>query len=201
MTSRRPSEPRGPKGVAPSPPPWLGEICQPIETMPAGTVFHRIHRTPFDLVFSDPGGASPPAYRFTVEAVGLAPLRRPEPRCALAETLLRNPQQADGRHRRDCRSRGGRVDLSLSAPGREVYGAGLRTVGTDNAISTCPYEPCGLWSDALLHHSDRPDGSSITPGPFRPNSASPSSSVPIWSSRSRSTRPLIMMSKEVAALL
>ncbi len=40
----------------------------------------------------------------------------------------------------------------------KLYGAGLQTVGTDNAISTGPYEPCGLWSDALWSHSDSPDG-------------------------------------------
>ena len=40
----------------------------------------------------------------------------------------------------------------------KLYGAGLQAVGTDNAVSTGPYEPCGLWSDALWDHSDRPDG-------------------------------------------
>jgi hypothetical protein len=39
-----------------------------------------------------------------------------------------------------------------------LYGSGLQTVGTDNSISTGPYEPCGLWSDALWDHPDRPDG-------------------------------------------
>ena len=39
-----------------------------------------------------------------------------------------------------------------------LYSSGLQAVGTDNAISTGPYEPCGLWSDAFWDHPDQPDG-------------------------------------------
>ena len=170
--------------------------------MPAGSVFHRIHRTTLDPVFFGPGAGVPPTYRFDsgsgrfgVLYVGLSHA------CALAETLLRNPQQADGRHRRDCRSRGGRIDLSPTASVVKLYGAGLQTVGTDNAISTGPYAPCGLWSDALWDHSDRPDG--IV---YRSRHDSDQLCVALFQRLDmefeiRSTGPLITMSKEVAALL
>ena len=39
-----------------------------------------------------------------------------------------------------------------------LHGSGLQAAGTDNAISTGPYEPCGAWSDALFGHRERPDG-------------------------------------------
>jgi hypothetical protein len=41
-----------------------------------------------------------------------------------------------------------------------LYGSVLQAVGTDNAISTGPYEPCGLWSDAFWDHPDQPDDGS-----------------------------------------
>src|SRR5262249_42118380 len=40
----------------------------------------------------------------------------------------------------------------------KMYDDGLQQLGLDNAISTGPYDPCGLWSDALWGHRDRPDG-------------------------------------------
>ena len=35
---------------------------------------------------------------------------------------------------------------------------GLQALGTDNAVSTGPYEPCGQWADALWDHPEQPDG-------------------------------------------
>ena len=37
-------------------------------------------------------------------------------------------------------------------------GAALQSLGVDNGITTGPYEPCGVWADALFTHPDRPDG-------------------------------------------
>lgn len=50
--------------------------------------------------------------------------------------------------------------LTCSRPLRvaRLYGDGLQAVGTDNAISTGPYEPCCLWSDSLWDHPNAPDG-------------------------------------------
>lgn len=39
-----------------------------------------------------------------------------------------------------------------------MQAAGLQALGVDNAITTGPYEPCGIWADALFAHADRPDG-------------------------------------------
>jgi hypothetical protein len=51
-------------------------------------------------------------------------------------------------------------ELSCIRPLRIVrmHGTGLQALGTDNAVSTGPYEPCGLWADALWDHADQPDG-------------------------------------------
>jgi hypothetical protein len=79
-------------------------------------------------------------------------------RGALAETLVRNPQRLMVAMTDIVgRSTSG---LISDRPLRIVrlYGSGLQAVGTDNSISTGPYEPCSLWSDALWVHPDRPDG-------------------------------------------
>lgn len=159
MTIARPSKSHGPTGAAPPPPEWLGGIGLPIEVLPIGTVFHRIHQSSREPVFFGPGVGVPPTYRFDsasgrfgVLYVGLGRAG------ALAETLLRNPQ----------RLMVGTAEITVRAATEltcrravrvvKLYGAGLQIVGTDNAISTGPYEPCGLWSDALWDHPDKPDG-------------------------------------------
>ena len=77
---------------------------------------------------------------------------------ALAETILRNPQR---------RMVAASEIAARAATGlvcRRVlrvvtqHGPGLQMVGTNNAISTGPYNPCGLWSDALWDHANQPDG-------------------------------------------
>ena len=77
---------------------------------------------------------------------------------SFAETVLRNPQ----RQLVDLAAIASRglSTLGLSRPIRLVamYGAGLQALGTDNAISTGPYAPCGAWTDALASHRQRPDG-------------------------------------------
>jgi hypothetical protein len=77
---------------------------------------------------------------------------------AMVETLLRNPARkmaayADIASRASSEVRCAR-DLRLA----RLHGAGLQQLGTDNAISTGPYGPCGAWADALFAHPDTPDG-------------------------------------------
>lgn len=150
---------RGPPGAAPLPPPWLGDIDLPITTVPAGTDLYRIHRLVHGPIFFGPGPGQAPLSRFDclsgrfgVLYVGLGFAG------ALAETLLRNPNRllvstvyADERAASvvTCRR-----DLRVVT----LHGQGLGKVGTDNAISTGPYEPCGAWADALWDHRDQPDG-------------------------------------------
>ncbi|SFL23059.1 RES domain-containing protein [Mesorhizobium albiziae] len=150
---------RGPSGLASPPPDWLDDISLPIDEIEAGQVLHRIHRSSLAPIFFGPGRGVPPTSRFDsaggrfgVLYAGLTL------RGALAETLLRNPQRlmvsmADILER----SASGLVsDRPLRVV--RLHGPGLQTVGTDNTISTGPYEPCGLWSDALWSHRDQPDG-------------------------------------------
>jgi hypothetical protein len=159
MTSVKRAASRGPSGLAPHPPDWLDDISLPIDEIEAGQVLHRVHRSSRDPIFFGPGRDVSPTSRFDsaggwfgVLYAGLTL------RGALAETLLRNPQRlmvgmADILER----SVSGLVsDRTLRIV--RLYGTGLQTVGTDNAISTGPYEPCGLWSDALWSHRDQADG-------------------------------------------
>lgn len=77
---------------------------------------------------------------------------------AIAETLLRNPQRRTV-DRLDIESRA-LTALTCRRALRVVrlHGTGLQQVGADNSISTGPYGPCGLWSDAFWQHRDVPDG-------------------------------------------
>ncbi len=159
MTPRTRAVPRGPSGLAPPPPEWLADISLPIDEIQAGQVLHRVHRSSLDPIFYGPGPSVPPTNRFDSASGRFGVLYAGLTlRGALAETLVRNPQRLMVAMTDIIgRSVSGLVsDRPLRIV--RLYGAGLQTVGTDNSISTGPYEPCGLWSDALWDHSDRPDG-------------------------------------------
>lgn len=150
---------RGPSGTAPPPPDWLSDRSLPVDVIPAGTLLHRVHRTGLDPVFFGPGPDAPPTGRFDsatgrfgVLYVGLSL------RAALAETLLRNPRRLMV-SMTEIRERSA-TELTCDRALRIVrmHGSGLQALGTDNAISTGPYEPCGLWADALWDHGDQADG-------------------------------------------
>ncbi|NGO56176.1 RES family NAD+ phosphorylase [Allomesorhizobium camelthorni] len=159
MTSSRRAAPRGPSGLAPPPPEWLADISLPIDEIQAGQVLHRVHRSSLDPIFFGPGSNVPPTNRFDSASGRFGVLYAGLTlRGALAETLMRNPQRLMVAMTDIVgRSVSGLVsDQPLRIV--RLYGSGLQTVGTDNSISTGPYEPCGLWSDALWDHPDRPDG-------------------------------------------
>lgn len=159
MTSRTRAAPRGPSGLAPPPPEWLADISLPIDEVQAGQVLHRVHRSSLDPIFFGPGPNVPPTNRFDSASGRFGVLYAGLTlRGALAETLVRNPQRLMvAMNDIIGRSVSGLVsDRPLRIV--RLYGSGLQTVGTDNSISTGPYEPCSLWSDALWDHPDRPDG-------------------------------------------
>lgn len=159
MTPRRRAAPRGPSGLAPLPREWLADISLPIDEIPAGQVLHRVHRSSLDPIFFGPGPNVPPTNRFDSASGRFGVLYAGlNLRGALAETLVRNPQRLMVAMTDIVgRSVSGLVsDRPLRIV--RLYGSGLQTVGTDNSISTGPYEPCGLRSDALWDHPDRPDG-------------------------------------------
>ena len=83
----------------------------------------------------------------------------------------------------------------------KLYGGGLQTVGTDNAVSTGPYEPCGLWTDALWDHSDTPDGIAYQSRHDSNELCVAIFERPDMEFEIQATRPLVTMSKEIAALL
>ena len=199
MTSVRP---RGPRGAAPPPPTWLSGIRLPIEVLPAGTVFQRIHRMTLEPVFFGPGIGVAPTYRFDsgsgqfgVLYVGLS--------CAgaIAETLLRNPHRLMVATAEIADRAATELTCRRAVRVVKLYGAGLQTVGTDNAISTGPYEPCGLWSDALWSHSDSPDGIAYQSRHDSNELCIALFQRPDLEFEVKATRPLMSMLKEVAALL
>lgn len=159
MTKKDRAGTRGPSGAAPSPPGWLAASPLPIDEIPPGQVLHRIHRSSLHPIFFGPGAGMAPSNRFdsASERFGVLYVGMSR-RGALAETILRNPQRL-------MVAMAGITDRSASqlVPRRtlrivRMHGTGLQAIGTDNAISTGPYEPCGLWSDALWDHPDKPDG-------------------------------------------
>ena len=154
---------RGPEGAAPLPPAWLATAPLPILELAAGSPLVRVHHAGFGPVFFSPGAGKGPIGRFDSPSgsFGVLYLAR-SLEGAFAETVLRNP------HRRlidpaEITSRAVSV-LGVSRTVRlvEMRGRGLQALGTDNAISTGPYGPCGAWADALFNHPDQPDGVAYT---------------------------------------
>jgi hypothetical protein len=197
-----PSAGSGPTGAAPPPPARLRSTSLPVDILPAGTVLHRIHRASLDPVFFGPGPDRPPTYRFDSAGGRFGVLYTGLSRAgAVAETLLRNPQRlmVAASEITD------RAATELVCP-RDLrvvtlYGSGLQAVGTDNAISTGPYGPCGLWSNALWEHPDQPDGIA-----YQSRHDSSELCLALFARddmtfKIRSTKPLPMMLHEIAALL
>jgi len=149
----------GPTGSPPPPPSWLKTSSLPILELPKATSVVRIHRTEYDPVFFSPGSGNAPIGRFDSPSGSFGVLYLAQAlEGAFAETILRNPQ------RRlvdlsEITSRAASV-LGFSREIRlvKMFGAGLQSVGTDNAVGTGPYELCGMWADALFAHPDAPDG-------------------------------------------
>jgi hypothetical protein len=123
----------------------------------------RIHHRSRSPIFFSPGDTrgekQPPAGRFdsATSRFGVLYLAFSF-EGAFAETVLRNPARrlvSMG----EIASRSLAV-LALSRAARLVrmHGPGLQALGVDNAITTGPYDPCGVWADALFAHPDRPDG-------------------------------------------
>ena len=202
MTSPLPPGARGPTGRAPPPPAWLGRKSLPVDRLPAGTVLHRIHRTSLAPVFFGPGPGIPPTYRFDsarswfgVLYVGLSRAG------AAAETLLRNPQRLMVATSDITERAASELTCRREVRVVTLYGSGLSAVGTDNAISTGPYGPCGLWSDALWDHPDHPDGIAYQSRHDSNEICLALFERPDLTFDIKSTRPLTAMLHEVAALL
>jgi hypothetical protein len=127
--------------------------------LPAGSTFVRIHHSQRSPMFFSPGDKQSPAGRFDSPAglFGVLYLAF-EFEGAFVETVLRNP----ARRLVSVGEIAGRsvAVLALSRALRLVrmHGFGSQMLGVDNAVTTGPYEPSGIWADALFEHADRPDG-------------------------------------------
>jgi hypothetical protein len=141
------------------PPDWLPQARLPLTTLPASDRLVRIHRLGKTPIFFSPGERQPPAGRFDSASGRFGVIYMAQNfDGAFAETPPRNPARrlvaAAELAARACTLLAPSRDLRLVRP----HGAGLQALGLDNAITTGPYEPCGMWSDALFDHTDRPDG-------------------------------------------
>ena len=202
MRKPRPPGARGPTGVAPPPPTWLARRKLPITVLRSGTVLHRIHRASLDPVFFGPGPGVPPTYRFDSATGRFGVLYVGTSRAgAVAETLLRNPQRLTVSMSDITVRAASELTSSRALRVVRLHGSGLQRLGTDNSISTGPYEPCGLWSDALWEHPDKPDGIAYQ---SRHNSAELCLALferPATALHVTTTRSLTTMLAEVAAML
>lgn len=150
---------RGPSGIAPPPPSWLQTKSLPLEVLPAGTILHRIHRLTLSPVFFGPGKGNPPINRFDSVSGRFGVLCLSLSRTgALAETVLRNPQRLMVAASDIVSRTATELNLPRDLHLVQMHGSGLQALGTNNAVSTGPYEPCGEWADALWDHPDQPDG-------------------------------------------
>jgi hypothetical protein len=81
-----------------------------------------------------------------------------------------------------------------------LHGTGLQQVGTDNSISTGPYDQCSLWSDALWDHPEQPDGIA-----YQSRHDSSEFCLALFDRRIpfsvTPSRPLPSIAKEIAAIL
>jgi hypothetical protein len=150
---------RGPTGAPQLPPDWLATISLPLVEIPSDSTLSRIHRSDRAPIFFSPGDGQPPAGRFDSGTGGFGVLYMAFTfEGAFAETVLRNPAR-----RMISLAEIATRSLAVLAISRDIrlvrmHGAGLQALGLDNAITTGPYEPCGVWADALFQHRDRPDG-------------------------------------------
>jgi len=192
-------------GAAPPPPPWLLDVRLPaLEIPPAGGPLFRIHRSEHFPVFFGPGEGRPPTGRFDPASGAFGVLYAGlSLDAAVVETLLRSPQR-----RLVALPEVAARSLSLLRPATtlrlvRLLGPHLQELGTDAAIATGPYRPCGLWSDALFEHPDAPDGlaypsrhdpDELCAALFRRASAGPAVEVV-------STTPLLALRAELAMVL
>jgi hypothetical protein len=197
-----PSGTRGPTGAAPPPPAWLGRKSLPVDVLPASTVLHRIHHASLGPVFFGPGAGVPPTYRFDSASSRFGVLYVGLSRAgAVAETLLHNPQRLMVATSEITDRAATELACGRELRVAKLYGSGLQAVGSDNAISTGPYEPCGLWSDALWDHPDKPDGIAYQSRHDSNEICLALFEGPGMTFDIISTKPLTAMLHEVAALL
>ena len=150
---------RGPSGSAPLPPAWLTAASLPILELPAHASLVRVHRLEHHPVFFSPESGKPATGRFDSPSGAFGVLYLAQSlEGAFAETVLRNPQRRLVNLAEIIGRASSVLGLSRAVRLADMRGPGLQALGTDNAISTGPYGPCGVWADALHAHSDKADG-------------------------------------------
>lgn len=150
---------RGPTGAASLPPDWLKSVHLPLKELGKESSLLRIHASDRDPIFFSPGFGHTPVGRFDSAGGHFGVLYVAAFfEGAFVETVLRNP-----RRRLIGLAEIGDRSIAVLAFSRAIRlvpmdGAALQSLGVDNGITTGPYEPCGVWADALFTHPDRPDG-------------------------------------------
>jgi len=150
---------RGPSGLPPLPPAWLPTSSLPILELPARIPLVRVHRLEHHPLFFSPGDGKAPVGRFDSPSGAFGVLYLAQAlEGAFAETVLRNPQRRFVDLTEITARATSVLGLSRTVHLVEMRGPGLQALGTDNAISTGPYGPCGAWANTLNGHPDKADG-------------------------------------------
>jgi hypothetical protein len=162
---------------------------------------HRIHRASLGRVFFGPGLGALPTYRFDSASSRFGVLYVGLSRAgAVAETLLRNPHRLMVAASEITDRAATELACLRELRVVKLYGSGLQAVGTDNAISTGPYGPCGLWAGALWDHPEQPDGIAFTSRHDSNEICLALFERPGMTFDIRSTKPLTAMLHEIANL-
>jgi hypothetical protein len=137
----------------------LADSPLPLLEMPAASTLVRIHRSSRSPVFFSPGDVLTPLGRFDSPSGRFGVIYLAETfQGAFAETVLRNPARRLVSFAEIAGKSLAVLALSRAVRVVRMHGPGLQALGLDNAISTGPYGPCGIWADALFAHPDHPDG-------------------------------------------
>ena len=149
----------GPTGSARGPADWLQRVPLPVTEVPAGARFVRIHSSTQPPIFFSPGPQHPPAGRFDSATGGFGVMYLAFGfEGAFAETVLRNPARRLVSFAEIANRSLATVTFLRAVRLVRMHGPALQELGVDNAITTGPYEPCGVWAGALFAHPDHPDG-------------------------------------------
>jgi hypothetical protein len=142
----------------PLPPADLARRPLPIEEMPAGTLWWRIHQQKHDPLFFGPLPGQPPQHRFDAPdgSFRVCYLGTSED-ASFAESFFRGPglilEEGDLELRAFSQ-----IQNTHSLRLVQMHGPGLARLGGTAAVASGPYGVSQQWALALHNHADRPDG-------------------------------------------
>jgi RES domain len=144
----------------PLPPADLQRRRLPLEDVPAGTEWWRIHRKIHDPLFFSPPTGYPPAGRFDASDGSFRVCYLgSSAEVSFAETFLRGPVPDLILAQSDLEQRAlSRIENTQSLRLVQLHGPGLVKMSATSAVASGWYSVSRPWSLAFHMHSDEPDG-------------------------------------------